>query len=458
MQIFLLLISVAAVTFIGWNALYLVTFKGGKLCPVENVCVAYGLGAGLVTLEMFCFYFFNIKYTVSGILAPWLLLILLNLALYIRQDKKNFASAGIAAKGRDSFLGYFLIFCLTAEVAFTFFRAMIKPIEAYDAIAIYGIKSKIFYLARSIPGDYFSSLGRAFPHPDYPLNIPLFETYIYIFIGNLNDQLVKIIFPLYYAAILGIFYYAVRRFAGRTYALLFTFLMASVSQFNSYATNAYCDLPLAYYYFAGAVFLFLWFQDTRKAAFLMISALMTALAGWTKNEGLMYCLINFIVIGIFLALNFKKVKKREILLAGLFVLTVIIALSGFFWVRGAAHLVNTDVESGGAGAAYMVKQLYKLGPILYEFQKEFFGPKKWNILWPIIALVFIYRFKESFRGIRKYATVSIMLAVIGYCSIYMISRLEINFFVGKTLSRFLIHFMPLAVYWLAVMLKEDINI
>ncbi|MDP2912798.1 MAG: hypothetical protein Q8N91_02190, partial [Candidatus Omnitrophota bacterium] len=342
--------------------------------------------------------------------------------------------------------------------AFTFYRAMVKPIEAYDAIAIYGIKSKIFYLAGSIPQDYFSSIGRAFPHPDYPLNIPLFETCIYLFMGKLNDQLVKIMFPLYYLGILGIFYYALRRFAGSTYALLFTFLTASVSQFNSYATNAYADLPLAYYYFASAVFLFSWFRDTRKSSRLAISAVMAALAGWTKNEGLMYCLINFIVIGAFLVFNLKKVKKRDLLMAGLYVLTVVIILSPFLWIRNAERLINTDVESGGAGALYMVKQLYKLGPILYEFQKEFFGPKKWNILWPVIALAFIFRFKDAFRGIQRYAAVSVILAVLGYVSIYMISVLDINFFAGKTMSRFLIHFMPLAVLWLALVLKDDIVI
>lgn len=458
MEIVTLLLSIAAVTFIGWNCLYLLSFKGERLYPVEGICVSYGLGVGLITLEMFCFYLFNIKYTVSGILAPWSLIVILNLALYSRQDKKVVTPEKLAAEGGGRALGYFLAVCLVAVIVFTFFRALIKPIEAYDAIAIYGIKSKIFYLARSIPQDYFSSLGRSLPHLDYPLNIPLFESYIYIFLGSFNDQLVKVIFPLYYIAVLGIFYYAVRRFAGRTYALIFTFMMASVSQFSNYATNAYADLPMAYYCFASAVFLFAWFRDTNRTAFLLLSALMSVLAGWTKNEGLMYCLINFIVIAVFIVSNIKKIKKKDALKACLYVLAVILMLSPFLWVRNSAHLANCDVDFKGVGPVYMVKQLYKLGPILYEFQKEFFGPKKWNILWPIAALTLVFRFKDAFRGIRKYATLSIALAVLGYIAVYMVSRHDTAFFVGKTWSRFLIHFMPLVVYWLAMMLKEDVDI
>ncbi|MDD5136000.1 MAG: hypothetical protein PHN63_01475, partial [Candidatus Omnitrophica bacterium] len=34
------------------------------------------------------------------------------------------------------------------EVFYAFFRALIRPIESYDAVAIYAIKSKIFYLDR----------------------------------------------------------------------------------------------------------------------------------------------------------------------------------------------------------------------------------------------------------------------------------------------------------------------
>lgn len=458
MEIFLLLVSIASVTFIGWNILYLVTFGGEKLRPLESLCVSYGLGAGLVTAEMFCFYFFGIKYTISRILTPWLALVILNVFLYFRTKKTDLpADTGATGHGNRVFIS-FLAVCLAIEIAFTFFNAMIKPLEAYDAIAIYGIKSKIFYLARSVPSDYFVSLARALPHPDYPLNIPLFETYVYLFIGNLNDQLVKMIFPLYYTAALGILYCAVRRFAGMAYALLFTFLMASVHHISAFAANAYADLPMAYYYFASAVFLFLWFRDTRKVPFLVISAFMSALAGWTKNEGLMYCLINFLMIGIFLASNIRTLKKRDAYLCGLYILTVVIVLYPFFWVRNSAHLVNTDVGFAGATPSYMLKQLYKVKTVAYEFQKEFFGPKKWNIFWPVIALALIFRFKKAFCGTQKYITFSIAIAIAGYTSIYLISPIYVSFIVEKTLSRFLIHFMPLAVYWLALVLKEDIDI
>ena len=99
-----------------------------------------------------------------------------------------------------------------------------------------------------------------------------------MFLGRINEQLVKSVFPLYYVAALGILYFGIRRFSSRTYALVFTFILASISQFNNFATNGYMDLPLAYYYLAGTLFLFYWFRETDKTGFLYISAIMTALA------------------------------------------------------------------------------------------------------------------------------------------------------------------------------------
>ena len=143
-------------------------------------------------------------------------------------------------------LDIFLVFGISFEVVYAFFRALVKPIEAYDAVAIYAIKSKIFYLAGAIPEEFFSRIAAIFPHPDYPLNIPLAQTLGYWSMGVLNDQLIKLIFPLFFVGILALLYFAVRRFAGRTYALVFAFLLASVPQFNAYAANAYLEVPLAF--------------------------------------------------------------------------------------------------------------------------------------------------------------------------------------------------------------------
>lgn len=404
---------------------------------------------------MFVLYLFNIRFEPVIIISPWVFLFIINLGVYIKnRGRGSYKIKGIKDSGNNTFK-LLLSICILYEISYTFFRALVKPIEAYDAIAIYAIRSKIFYLSRSIPRDYFYNIGLLFPHPDYPLNIPLSETFVYLFLGNLNDQLVKIIFPLYFVAILGILYFSIRRFGSRTYALIFTFILATIPQFNNFATNAYIDLPLAYYCFAGALFLFYWFKETARAEFLYISAVMTALASWTKNEGLLYCVANILLFFVFLFINRRSIKKKDVLNGLLYIGIVLLILAPWLWVKFTMNLVNSDVGSTTLGQLNIIKQSYKIWPIFYEFQRQIFGPKKWNILWIIVMLSAVIYHKKIFVKDQRYITISLMLTVSGYVFAYLIGQREIGFLVTTTWSRFMIHFLPLVVYWLAYLLKDE---
>ena len=453
-----LIISLIAVTFIGCNVLFLFPGKGLKLNIAETIAVSYGLGFGCISLEMLFFHFFGLGFTVDGILMPWLPLVAINLVRYWRQ-------AGIIDRLRPQLvplsklgvLDILLAVGVAIEVMYAFFRALIKPIESYDAIAIYAIRSKIFYLAKAIPADYFTAIARLFPHADYPLNIQLSETFLYMSMGSLNDQLVKVIFPLFFAAILCILYFAIRRFASRTYALILTFILASVPHFNNYATNAYLEMPLTFYVFIGGLFLLRWIEDNRAIGALVISAIATGLAGWTKNEGMMYCAIYSVLVFVFVASKGRKVEKRDILSAVMYSGIIFLICLPWALIKARWHITNDEIALSNLNPVNLVKQLNKLGPIAYEFQKQLFGPKKWNILWPVTIIVLLLNYKKAFAMPARYVLAMIAMALGGYVVFYMISYVDVVFFASKTWARFMLDFLPLAVYLLAVILKEDIK-
>jgi Dolichyl-phosphate-mannose-protein mannosyltransferase len=447
----MLVIALLTAMFAGWNIMRSISFtKTGALLS-EDLIMAYGMGIGGISLLMFIFYFLNIKFSIVTIIAPWIALFIFNMAMALRGGSKAVRDKLSQDKTRSA-ITVFLSFAISLEVFYAFFRALIKPIESYDAVAIYAIKAKIFYLAHSIPADYFTRISGLYPHPDYPLSIPLAETFIYTFLGTFNDQLVKVIFPLFFVGILGMLYFAVRRFASRAYALLFTFLLASIPQFNSYAANAYQDLPLAYYYFTSAIFLFKWIEDRDRFQYLLVSAIMAGLAGWTKNEGMLYCIINCVVIMSFALLDIRGRSWRTVRSLALYLSIIFVIMLPWAWIKKSAGIVNGEIDLVNLNPSY------KIGPIFYEFQKQFFGPKKWNILFPVAAFIMIVNYKKLFKGVCKYIAISLVLSVAGYIVFYMISRVEINYFLGKTWSRFLIHFLPVVVYYLAILLKDDIKI
>ena len=281
---------------------------------------------------------------------------------------------------------------------------------------------------------------------------------MYMAMRNLNDQLVKLIFPLFFLGILCLLYFAIRRFASRTYALLFTFLLASIPQFNAYAANAYQELPLAFYYFASALFLFRWIEDKSDIRSLIVSAVMAALAAWTKNEGLLYCVINTILVITYSFVNRKSSSSKSIYAPILYIGMIGVILAPWIWIKHQYGIVNDEINLLNANPVYLIKQLPKIGPIFYELQKQLFGPKKWNILWIIVILVSVFNYKKISKDIKKYITVSLILAFFGYVFFYMISYVDVVFFASKTWGRFLLHLLPLLMLWLAYVLKEDIKI
>lgn len=459
MELANLVLAIVAATFIGFNVLYLILNRFEGLYFYEAIFISYGIGLGCISLEMLMFYMVGIKFSVPAIVLPWSFIFAINLFRYIKAGGRLVFLKDVSHSPEGNrYLNIFLVAGITIETVYAFFRALIKPIESYDAIAIYAIKSKIFFLAGSIPQNYFSTLIQGFPHPDYPLNIPLVESFLYLAMRHLNEELVKIIFPLFFLGILCILYFAIRRFASRTYSLVFTFLLASIPQFNAYAANAYQELPLAFYYLVSAVFLFIWIDDKDNLRALSVSAVMVALAAWTKNEGLLYCVINTILVLGSSVLVHKGASRKSVYASVLYMGIIALIVAPWIWIKHTYGIVNDEINLANLNPVYLVKQLPKLGPIFYELQKQLFGPKKWNILWIVVIAVSIFNFRKLFSGVQKYVSISLVLAFCGYIIFYMISYVDVVFFASKTWSRFLLHFLPLVVLWLAYILKEDIKL
>jgi hypothetical protein len=456
-QVLMLSSSLIAITFIGCNVLYLFSGRSmRKLSIPEALAVSYGLGIGLVSLEMLLFYMLGIGYSVRSVLSPWIILIAVNLFRYAR-ERKGCAGEGRPSPGPGKFgvLDTFLAGGIAFEVAYAFFRALIKPIEAYDAIAIYAIRSKIFYLAGSVPADYFASLAKLFPHADYPLNIQLIEAFLYTSMGSLNEALVKAIFPLFFAAILCVLYFAIRRFASRTYALIFTFILAGVPHFNNYATNAYLEVPLAFYVLVAGLYLLRWIAEEGHFGYLALSAAFAGLAGWTKNEGLLYCVIYTAILSAVTVSRWKRIRAKDIFSLAAYSGIILLIVLPWAAVKAKWHIANDEIMLANINPFNLAKQVPKLGTIGYELQKQLFGPKKWNILWPaFIAAVLVY-FRKAVRMPARFVLAVILMALGGYVLFYMISYVDVAFFASKTWARFMLDFLPLAVYLLALLLKDD---
>lgn len=447
LKIFLWIVSLVIT---GRAILYIVFRKEDLFFRWESMALSYGLGTGAVTIVMACMSAAGLRFnpfTVMSLLAPVIL------AGFIMAGNGFFKLPKRASKRKPlSAIEKFFIAVIAFEMAYAVFRALIKPLESFDAMAIYGLKSKIFYLQGVIHRDFFTCLSDFVPHIEYPLLMPLAETYFYTCIGSLNDWLVKLIFPLYYFAMLAVFYSVSRRFFERKTALLFLFLLATIPQFKDYAVNGYADLPVTFYYSAGLFYILLWWQK-KDSRFLILSFVLSVFAAWTKPEGLLLMGVNVFAVFVAASVSGRSFFRNAVIYAAAFIL-----LAGVFsFLRKLLGLgMNSDFAvSGWRGSLASLSNINRIPRIFYEYQRQFFGPKKWNILWILLLAGFMARFKRSFGVPLRVITLSILLILAFYTYIYMATTRDLGWHLSTSASRLFIHLVPASVLWLAFLYKEE---
>lgn len=455
--LFLILFWLIFTLLIGYSVLKLLFHKDWPFKFPEALALSYGIGIAIVSIQMALMSLFGIKFSILSIIIWWVPVVVW--ALFITPARWNPRKwhahrAGVAIKQDKplSCLEKFFIGAISFEVIYAFFRTFIKPMESYDSIAMYAFKSKIFYFAKAIPHDFFKNFASFVPHIEYPLLIPLAEAQFYTFIGSLNDLLVKIIFPLYYVALLTIAYYISKRFLNRKTALFFTFLLATIPQVTDFSTNGYADIPFAFYCSVSFFYLYLWLRDN-KSNVLMLSFIFSIFAIWTKAEGLLFAMINAAVIIICMAKE-KRIRSVGVIYAVMSLLAVITYVLAWKMIGLA---VNSDFAGERISLMSKIITGFKRIPeILYEYQIQFFGPKKWNIVWILFIMGFILGFKRIFSKDMFPVTLAIFLVFSGYSVVYMLSSAPQGFgwHLSTSGSRLFIHFVPIIVLWLTLMFKE----
>ena len=447
MEFVLLAASVIIPTVIGWALLNIIFYKNDPFVFLEKMALSYGLGFGIVTLEMFFFYFLRLRLDICGLLAPWIPVTFL--AFILRPKRARVAQGA----GALSLFERFLLLGISFEVIFSFFRSLIKPLEAFDSIAMYAVRSKIIYLAGMIPPDFFSRITLNYPNPDHPLLVPLAEVWVYTLLGKFDDLLVKIIFPAYLVSLLIAFFFFLKRLIPRREAFVFTFLLATIPQFNKFATIGYTDFILAYYYSIGTFLLYFWMKG-RDSRLLILSGAFLAFGVLAKNEGIVLCLVSIIISGLFLFNNLRE-KGRILRDLSVFILAMALICGPWLALRSTMRLDNEVLRLNEMGLGRFLKiftRLDRIPVILYEFQKQFFGPKKWNLIWLVFFSLIVLKIKDSFSGETRYLVLSVILILLFYAGVYLLIPTEgsINWYLGSTVSRLFIHFVPVVVFWAAL--------
>jgi hypothetical protein len=317
---------------------------------------------------------------------------------------------------------------------------------AWDAVATWGCKAKIFYTSRGL------DLTCIDAHNYYPNLIPLLLSYLYFCLGRVSDALAKAVFPLWGALLLTLLYSLARRQGlRRGQALgLTAFLALNGTVFIVHLYIAYADLPLAFYTLGGAGLLYLWLADAAPRGSLTLAACCLAGMAWCKYEGPPLAATLLLAAALTLAWLrpeqwFRRLGYLTVPLAGLIV--------GYLPWRLFAVQQKIEIGSDHIQSFYphqLVKAVFYLLAGLAE-------PFYFGLLWPALALAFILAGARLWRSPRLFLALFIggnLAAILLAYAVAPTAAAEFPAYVRATLDRLLLHLTPVVALFLALGLRD----
>jgi hypothetical protein len=446
-----LLLGLLLPLLIGYAVLSLCFKKQTHSSALERFALAWALGTGFLTWLMFCLVMIKVPLTVTNIAIPALLFLGIAWPIVIRHGYPLFNTADLIKTAKNIFsrppvdgqinywLERLLLLAIAGKVGYVFFEALIKPVVAWDAWANWALKAKIFFLDPVPLVSYFGNYRAGLA--DYPLHLPLLESWLYTCLGEWNDQLVKIIFPLYFLSLLILFYYVLRRIAPRLNSLLFTFLLSSLPFLVYHATIEYADFPLALYYTFTLFLLYLWAEKSDQGCFFC-SSILAGLLPLVKKEGQVDLLIILLLLAVILWSKRSALAEKAKAFISYALFPALLYLP---WLIFSKLL---RLEGVGVQTPHLISfqvLLDRASNIIAVFYNKMFLGGNWNMLWLLLCLALILNFRPVWSSKLKFILLSLGLNLAFLIAIYLFTDSYTFLLEGTTLNRNMLILMPSVV-------------
>lgn len=302
------------------GSLLVIRLASIRLGRLVTISLGLGVGTGGFTLLLYLFMLTGIRLNkawVFGITALWLMTCLLIYLFVIAGNRAiiHVSPLRFRLSSREIFRPetiYLVAFCLIALVSLI--MAIGRAYHASDEVVLWGLKG--YGIAELGLRAGVTEWGTR--TTNYPLHIPLLIAAFCALFGEALPES-KIIFPLYYLALLVLIFDFLKRCVSLHLAGWFTLFYAALPLIFSHASLAYANLPLTYA-LVSAVILAITvlispeLPDEKKeiihpshdwtkhpvygqsSALLLLSSLFFVVASWTRPDGLAMSILAVIIL------------------------------------------------------------------------------------------------------------------------------------------------------------------
>jgi hypothetical protein len=399
-----------------------------------TLCVSFAAGAGALSLELLLYNLAHIPWGRISLAVPWGIAGAAELYFWRRSGRPR----PLWPKWRWPQWPEWAALAFAALIVLAWVPyERLMPLNEWDAIMLWMFKGKAFYLDGGV-APYLKRAHEFLGNPAYPLLVPLYTSFLYVWMGEAADQSAKVFSPCFFASLVTGFYYFVRRYGSPAVAAVFTAMLMGLYMVDLVAFHyaGYADTAVAAAILLGAGFLYAWFRDGQYGDFAL-AVVFASVAAWTKNEG-QFFLAGFGLLALArLAWTRCRQWRFWAALAAIPGLAVIpwAAARSLYGVKRPGQLSGEIVQTN-AGSYW---------PTVRALVEHAFAPSIFNLAFPLCLLaLFLYRRAGLDRRFLILPAL-VMWQLFGVTLVYVTGPVNLQWMIGSSLDRVLSQIAPLAL-------------
>lgn len=327
-----------------------------------------------------------------------------------------------------------LILTILIRIGASVWQVTNIPTYDFDAWNNWNLRAKVIYTQNLVPLEKGEPFYLAGGIKSYPLFDSMFKVWIATAAGSFQDRYINLASVFYYIILLAVFYFSLPLHLNRWLKILGLYLLSSLPLLYFHSHVPYADLLFSIFLFLTVACIF-YFLAGAGNSFFYFSGITLAFSIWAKNEGLsiVFPLILLVTI-VFLFM--KKCRFKQFLLYWLW---PVVTVAPWLYFRFVNRL---DILSGDSSTFELVFNYQFLGDII----SSIFLRSHFNILWVLVFVLLILKFKEIMRNFSLwFLSIILVILFFSYNGIILFTDRAYDL---SVLARINMQLAPIAVLWL----------
>jgi 4-amino-4-deoxy-L-arabinose transferase-like glycosyltransferase len=348
-----------------------------------------------------------------------------------------------------------IIFCFV--VAFLL-RSVVNPHGWEDAWGMWNLKARFLFRSGDDWINAFSSL-LYWTSRDYPLLVPVSIVRIWSYLQYESTTAQILVAALFTFSTVALVISSLAVIRSRSTGLLAGLVLIGSRYFLKTGAYQIADIPLGFYILSTIVLFSLKEVSDSKSRFLIIAGAMAGLASWTKNEGILFLLVVFVVRMIVISSNRgikAYLKELAMFTIGVFpILTVLILFK--LKIPSTNELTTGQSIDMVLGRLTDFSRYLVIGKAFIVFFYDKLA-KEWLIILPIYFFLLGKTKQNVNEESIKTSFLTVLFMLSGYFFIYLITPLDLSWHLRTSIWRLFLQLWPTIIFsfFLVVSTPEEL--